>query len=389
MPRKPTRKRKPAKPSKPHRDFPLFRHATGRWCKKVRGRLHYFGKVADDPDGQQALALWLEQRDDLLAGRTPRPNATGLRLAELCNGFLTNKRDLVEAGERSQRTWLDYKTVSQWLVTAFGRERLVTDLVADDFAHLRRQLAKRLGPVALGNAIQRVRTIFKWGFDSGLLDRPVRFGPDFTKPSRRVMRLARQAKGPRLFSREELRAILDAAGQPLRAMILLGLNCGFGNSDVAGLPIRALDLDAGWVAFPRPKTAVPRRCPLWPETIQALRQALELRPKPKDSDATGLVFVTKYGAPWHKQIADSPISKEFAKVLKRLGLQRPGHGFYTLRHVFRTVADEVMDRSAIDVIMGHEPEDVGGKYYLERVDDARLRRVTDHVHAWLFGSTER
>ena len=41
--------------------------------KKVRGRFHYFGKVADDPDGQKALELWLAQKDDLLAGRKPRP----------------------------------------------------------------------------------------------------------------------------------------------------------------------------------------------------------------------------------------------------------------------------------------------------------------------------
>ncbi len=47
------------RPGKPHPDFPLFPHATGRWAKKVRGRFCFFGKVADDPKGEKALELWL------------------------------------------------------------------------------------------------------------------------------------------------------------------------------------------------------------------------------------------------------------------------------------------------------------------------------------------
>ena len=60
-------KKRQKKAKKPHRDFPLFLHATGQWAKKVRGKLHYFGV-----DANAALDKWLAGRDDLLAGRTPR-----------------------------------------------------------------------------------------------------------------------------------------------------------------------------------------------------------------------------------------------------------------------------------------------------------------------------
>ena len=67
---KSTKSRRPNKPAKPHKDFPLFAHANGQLAKKDCGCLHYFGGW-DDPDA--ALQKWLDQRDDLLAGRTSKP----------------------------------------------------------------------------------------------------------------------------------------------------------------------------------------------------------------------------------------------------------------------------------------------------------------------------
>src|SRR5580692_1116387 len=31
--------------AKPYEGFPLTPHPSGRWCKKIRGKLHYFGKL--------------------------------------------------------------------------------------------------------------------------------------------------------------------------------------------------------------------------------------------------------------------------------------------------------------------------------------------------------
>ena len=90
-----------------------------------------------------------------------------------------------------------------------------------------------------------------------------------------------RANGKKDFDADELRRILKAAPQPLRAMLLLDINCGMGNTDCAELPNSAIDLDGGWIDYPRPKTGVERRCPLWPETARALREALPDRPAAK------------------------------------------------------------------------------------------------------------
>jgi integrase len=135
------------------------------------------------------------------------------------------------------------------LVSHFGKSRLIADLDHDDFAKLRARMAKQWGPVTLGNVINRMRVVFNFAWDNGLVDRPFRYGASFKRPSRKVLRLERAKKGPRMFEAAELRRMLDAARQPLKAMLLLGVNCGFGNSDCGTLPFSALDPERGWVNY--------------------------------------------------------------------------------------------------------------------------------------------
>ena len=76
---------------------------------------------------------------------------------------------------------------------------------------------------------------------------------------------------------------------------------------------------------------------------------------------------------------------EFNKVLARIGVERPGTGFYSLRHVFRTVADELPDRPAVDMVMGHEDTRDMRTHYVATISDDRLKVVSKHLHKWLFG----
>lgn len=374
---------RPQKPAKPYDGFPLFAHANGRWAKKIRGKLHYFGKWADDPKGKAAEALYDSQRDDLHAGRTPRAARGGLTVKQLCDRFCTVKEDQAIAGDIRRRSFLDYRRTCLEIAAAFGRNRLVDDLAADDFEAFRAALAKRLNPNTLGNEVQRVRVVFKYAYDAGLIDHPMRFGPTFKRPAKRILRAHRQRKGPRMFEARQIRRLLKAAPQPLRAMILLGINCGFGNNDCGTLPLAAIDLKGGWINYPRPKTAVERRCPLWPETVAALEEAIARRPKGETEETKRLAFVTRQGLPWAKEIADSPVTKEFRKLLNKLKLHRPGLGFYALRHTFETIAGGCRDQVAVDLVMGHADQSMGA-VYRERVEDARLVDAVNHARKWLF-----
>jgi integrase len=376
------------KPAKPYPDFPLFAHATGRWAKKIKGRLHYFGPW-DNPTA--ALEKYLDQKDDLHAGRTPRAGGDGLTVRELLNQFLTAKRRAADAKTITPRTFRDYHWTCKRVFDTFGPKRLVTDLAADDFSRLHDVMAKTLSPVSRKTEIQKTRAIFNFAYNNDLIDRPIRFGSEFKAPGKKILKRERQKNrqenGARMFTAQQIRDILAATSPQLRAMFLLGINCGFGNSDVATLPKSALDLEGGWIDHPRPKTGEERRVPIWPETVQALRESLAVRPEPRDPGDSELAFLTHRGCPWVRLVGKSwtdAVTVMTRETLTKLGMKRRGLSFYALRHTFETVAGSSRDQIATNAIMGHSDGSMAAEYR-EGVDDDRLRAVVDHVHDWLFG----
>ena len=314
-------------------------------------------------------------------------------MKELCNRFLASKQNQVAVGEITHRSFLDYKAVTDRIVRVFGLTRQVEDLLADDFEQLKADIAETRGLVALGNEIQRCRVVFNFAWQNHLVDKPIRFGSTFKRPSKRLLRRARNGNASKMFEAEEILAMLGMASAQMKAMVLLGVNCGYGNSDCGTLPMDAVDLDGGWIEYPRPKTGIERRCPLWRETIDALRDAMSARPEPKPG-CEYFIFLTVTGGCWHTDSPSNPLSREFRKLLQRIdasgniknALYRKGRGFYALRHVFETIGGESRDQVAVDHIMGHADQSMAA-HYRERISDDRLQTAVDCVHKWIFGGT--
>ncbi len=381
------RKPKSLQSAKPYPDFPLTAHRMGQWCKKIRGKIHYFGSLSDP---NAALAKYLRDRDELQAGRTPRGDNQGPTVKELVNRFLDVKDGLVASGELSLRTFHDYRRACESFAEFMGKNRLLSDLRSEDFEKLRKEMATGRGMVSLANGIRNVRIICAYAYNSDLIDKPFKFLKTvFKPPGKKDLRKERNGKPSRMLEASELRSVLAIGGIQLRAMILLAINCGYGQTDVSSLPLTAPDLDSEWIDFPRPKTGIERRCPLWPETVAALREAIVKRPKPKEADAGQCLFVTKYGRRFVRATTKGTyidsVALEFTKLLSKLDLKRPGLNFYAIRHTFETVGGEAKDQIPLDFLMGHAPaSDDMSAIYREQISAPRLIAVTDHVRAWLW-----
>ena len=244
--------------------------------------------------------------------------------------------------------------------------------------------------------IGAVRSVFTYVVTKEKIAR-TRFGT-FRGPSRDELdgeRFARERQhGTREFTPEQLRQVIDAAPMPLRAMIFLAVNCGYGNTDVATLPLAYLDLDGGWSNYTRPNTTIKPRAALRPQTDAAVPEAVAASPDTQDHQDARLVFITPTGLRWVRAAvekdakdavtvkADDGVSKAFRQLLTALGIRRTGLSFYSLRHCCETHCGA--DQVALDCVMGHRTPGMGTNYRQSIADD-RLKAVSASLRSWLYG----
>lgn len=364
------------KPAKP-RGSPLTPHPNGSWAKRIRGKLHYFGPW-DDHAG--AVRRYQEMAGSLHSGRRAKAaNPDDVTVAMVCNQFLSAKLAQMEAGELKPSTFNDYRCATDRVISAVGRGRLVSDLRPDDFGLLRQSLAKTLGAHSLATHVRMIRSVFTWAWENEVIREAVRYGASFNEPTKR----SRRGNAKAAYSAADVRKIIKASSGQLKAMILLAINGGLGQTDCAELTHGELDLKRNLLIFPRPKTGIDRVVPLWDQTAKAIRESKE---------SGEFVFLTKYGNQWVRQVVHEregggvarvtwidSVSLEYGKVRRAV---KVGGSFYLLRHTFRTVADETGDQHAIARIMGHALPGMAS-VYVRSISEERLRAVVNHVEKWL------
>ncbi|TWT95775.1 tyrosine-type recombinase/integrase [Neorhodopirellula pilleata] len=380
------------KPNKPYPDFPLFPHPCGKWAKKIKGKTCYFGHW-DNPQGalqefysrnHDTAPVQPEMRSEPDDDATPRFEDDGLlRLQEACDLFLSAKFQKCQSLEITQVTYKEYVKTCERILRFWDSRRVVESLKPSDFLAYKTDRLKTCNVQTVGNEITRVKTLLKWLWDSELTIK-IAVGPDFRKPSRKVIRRLRRIEGTKLFTADQIHALLAESGSVLRAQIFLGINCAFGNTDCQSMPQSVIDnaIKAEWIDYARVKTEVDRWCPLWPETIAALKEATSVR------DAVLARTNSRFGefafllANGNRLGLDSVrITERFAAARKNAFIQRGG--FYWLRHTFATIAGATTDQVAVNSIMGHVDATMAANYR-HHISNERLLAVTNKVRDWLF-----
>ena len=187
-----------------------------------------------------------------------------------------------------------------------------------------------------------------------------------------------------VFTKDEITVLLAEASDRTKLYILLMLNCGMTQKDIADLAASEVDWNAGRIARKRSKNesfaTVPRLCyPLWPGTLRLLRQEA-------NTVGSERVLLNENGRPlWYEEVGEGGklkkndnVKSAFDRLKRKTKITKP------MKSLKKTSASLIRANerfaSLESLFLGHAPQSMSDRHYTE-VPQA----LFDEAIAWLGG----
>ena len=336
--------------------FPLTLHPTGQYCKKINGKLYYFGSGK-----KQALEKYLGQATWLHGSKEDiqKPKDENMTLKQLCDMYLKYQYSKLQANNLTANHYNEQIGSLNKLMASLGQSSKINKISALDLHNYKRKIQNSHVSVSRLNLhISIMKALFHWARKNDILEHI----PNIDAVSRG--KIVHNEKFT--FDYEQISKLLSAADVKMRAMIWLGLNCGFGCTDCSELKWTDLDFVNARVKLPRKKTGILRDLPLWPETINTLKKVpktgvLVFYTSRKNSFVHTIVKTDGNGN--RKYSTQNTITTKFSRLIKKSGFKVPnGTGFYTLRRTAATIAARSGDPFAVQKLLGHADLQMATRY---------------------------
>jgi integrase len=320
--------------------------------------MYYFGS-----DKKQALERYMYQATYLHGCQNnlqqQKPTGDNMTLKQLCDMYLKYQYSKLQANDLTASHHNEQIGSLNKLMAFLGQNIDINNISTLDLQNYKRKIQKsHVSVCRLNLHISIMKALFHWARKNDVLTNI----PNIDAVSRG--KIVHQEKFT--FDPEQVNKLLSAADVKMRAMIWLGLNCGFGCTDCSELKWSDLDLVSARVKLARKKTGILRDLPLWPETVKALE---------KISRTGKLVFYTSRGNPYiqtflkadgngnGKYTTLNTITTKFSRLIRKSDLDVPkGTGFYSLRRTAATIAARSGDPFAVQRLLGHADLQMATRY---------------------------
>jgi len=306
--------------------------------------------------------------------------------------FLAFKRSQAEAGERSlDRADALRVHLNDHLARWIGESTPVSDLGE---ATIRQYYEHVLGSAKKGtisryyarDLFASFRQFVRWLAHQRLIAMPLNVNSREFSFKLRVK--------PRTFPDNEVTLLLKEASERTRLYLLLMLNCGFTQIDIAELGKTRVNLKNRKITHKRFKTEdqpnVPTvTYPLWPETCELLRHHLNDREDITNRHGESLALVSQEGKPLLVKKYDSKgrlkktdaIRSAYSRVVTKLRNREIAISG-TLKHFRKTASTKLEEHATygryVVHFLGQSPETLAGKHYV-----TPSQKQFDEAIAWL------
>ncbi len=306
----------------------------------------------------------------------------GGSVGDLIGKYLEQRRLKVEAGQLALSSYASDKyRLDAFRDYAKGRTRLA-EVFSPEFLgayrdHLLKEMGKgRLSAVSVKHSLRTVKAMVLWAFDEELI-------PTLPRTVRKYADIRLPAPRPEVYTADEVKTLYTAASPRLRLYVLLGLNCGYTQSDIATLAYDMIDWESGVITRKRHKTEVESEHKLWGVTLRLLRE----QANPKDTE---FLLTSEHGNPLVRERIDAngkplktdSIGHAFSQVKAKLGWKDRR----TFKHLRKTGADMLAKQfqdqpHLVDLYLAHTQKAMR-RHYARRHFDA-LHKATDWLEATL------
>ena len=349
----------------------LTKSTDMRWRKQIDGKMRYFGSVDPKSVNRSYKDAELRYFEFLAEREVNRPieiKVAKLTVEDFGEKYLQSCFTRYERGEICA-AWFEKVRISvchfvDYLQTDLPLTKL-NEIHLDDYRNYTLALPistatkKSISLWTAKSRLDIVKLMIKWGYQMALIETLPRNLDQYSRitiPEPTVNR----------FSLEEVSVIYSAASDRTKMFILLGLNCGFGQTDISELRVGEVSIEEAEIIRKRSKTGIHCQFKLWPLTVEMLRKHGNLDGKPNDR-----VFLSKSGHPLVREYfidnkfkRTDAIRSAFFRLMKKT--KTPNHrGFYSLR---KTAASEIeaIDPAVTEMFLGHSEKALMKRHYAER-----------------------
>ena len=148
--------------------FPLTLHPTGQYCKKIKGKIRYFGK-----DKKKALEKYLAQSTYLHGPQSLAEKISNgkMTLRQLCNLYLHYQNSRVLVGDITAKHYNDSKYSLDRLMAFLGQSCRIENISTLDLQNYKRKLQSSYPSIDRQNLqIGIMKAMFHWARKNDVLE---------------------------------------------------------------------------------------------------------------------------------------------------------------------------------------------------------------------------